>query len=312
MNIVGHEEAWKILCSADKNRAHSFLLEGKRGIGKSGLAMKFAEETLGNKERVRQGSHSDFLLVERKFDEKSGKKKRDILVDDARKVANFLSLTPAESDYRVVIIDSADELNNQAANSVLKIVEEPPKRSIVILLSHGGHVLPTIRSRCVSIRLKALGDKEMESILSNILDASTSDIELLKLVAEGSPGIARNIYDGDGLWILHELVEIIDGFPEFNYPRTNKFAERIVKNEEGWRIFNYIFDWVLTKSAKSAATGKALSLDGYDLTRNLSNLAKLLSFEGEWRNVSRETSVFNLDNKQVIVNILHKLSECYR
>ena len=99
--------------------------------------------------RIIAGGHADFLHIQRSEDEKTGKLRKEITVNEVRAVGSFLSKTPAEGGWRVVVIDSADEMNANAANAVLKVLEEPPKRALLLLVSHNpGRLLPTIRSRC--------------------------------------------------------------------------------------------------------------------------------------------------------------------
>ncbi len=304
MHIIGHSEAEDLLMKADLNRAQSFLLEGQRGIGKAGLAEKYAAHVLRNAEKIRARSHADFLVIEKRTDEKSGKEKKEIVVEDARKLREFLELTPAEGLHRVALIDSADELNTQAANAILKLVEEPPKRSIVILLSHGGHVLPTIRSRCISVKLRPLAENDMGKVLRNILpDVSEDDAEILKQIAEGSPGIAQVIYENDGLWILGELAEIIANYPNTNYQQLTKFAERVEKADNGWQVFCHIFEWAVSRTARDFAAGKPVRLGHAEILKPV-NIAYLLDRMERWNELRRETEVFNLDKKQTIAQTL--------
>lgn len=168
--LFGHSEAEaQLICEARSGKlAHGWIFSGPRGIGKATLAYRFARMLLsGNTDmnlpadhpvfrRVAMGSHTDLLVVEPVFDAKKGESAREISVSQAREISQFLSLTPGEGQWRVVIIDTADELNASSANAVLKILEEPPPQAILILISHNpGRLLPTIRSRCRLLRLKA-------------------------------------------------------------------------------------------------------------------------------------------------------------
>ena len=310
MTVIGHKQAEELLYGSNLSTSRSFLIEGPRGVGKALLAQNFAGHILGNIERVKSKSHSDFLLIEKRTDEEKGTKK-EIVAEDAKKLRGFLELTPAEGKHRVAIIDSADELNNQAANSILKMVEEPPRNAIIILLSHGGHVLPTIRSRCLSIKMQSLSHKEMKQVVSNImLNITESDLELLTDLCEGSPGMAKMLYENEGLWLLDNLVEIISHYPRYDYLNLTKFAEKAFKPAMGWQAFCYILSWLLAKLAKGYATGREVSIRGNRLGNNI-NLALLLDDISRWEKTQNETEIFNLEKKQVAVNHLAGLAECW-
>lgn len=311
-HILGHDEAEKLLFSGDRNKAKSFLLEGQRGIGKSALAVKYAANLLNcSIDRITGRSHPDLFVLERKYDEKAEKYKREISIDDARSMKDFLNRTPAEGTHRVVIVDSADELRMEAANCILKVVEEPPRHSAMILLSHGGFVLPTIRSRCASIRLQPLPHQQMCIIIGRLMaNVTESDIDQLCLVSEGSPGTAKMIYDNDGLWITATLAEIFHAYPRADYLAFTKFAERVVKSEKGWEVFCHIFGWLLATIAKSAARGQRLQLSHVEINMNV-NLPLLLDEIADWQQAQASSETFNLDHKQVVVNTLVKIASCW-
>src|SRR5581483_7887541 len=158
---------------------HAVLLGGPRGIGKATFAFRLARFVLarssaaelaapalfvapegpaaglvippdsGTFRRVAAGGHADLLTVERAYDPRRRRLRSEIVVDDTREIAAFLRLTPAEGGWRVVVVDGADEMNRNAANALLKILEEPPRQTLLILVAHSpGRLLPTIRSRC--------------------------------------------------------------------------------------------------------------------------------------------------------------------
>ncbi len=104
------------------------------------------------------GTHADLLTVEREWDPKRKRMRGEIVVEDVRRVADFLRRTPAEGGWRVVVLDGAEDLNRNAANALLKMLEEPPPRAILLLVcSAAGRLLPTIRSRCRRLDLAPLG-----------------------------------------------------------------------------------------------------------------------------------------------------------
>ncbi len=188
-DLVGHEAAERELLRLYSGRRlpHAILLAGPRGIGKATLAFRFARFLLaqgGDAERpaldlfssvgrrrprsaidpesgvfrrVAAGGHADLLTVERAWDPRRKRLRGEIVVEDTREIAAFFRLTAAEEGWRVVIVDGAEEMNRNAANAVLKILEEPPDRALLLLVSHNpGRLLPTIRSRCRRLALAPL------------------------------------------------------------------------------------------------------------------------------------------------------------
>ncbi len=148
---------------------HAWLITGAPGVGKATLAYRFARRLLAGVQpgdtlavdpaspvfrRVAVGSHADLLTVEREWDDKKSRLRGEIVVDDARAISAFLRLTPAEGGWRVVVIDGAEHMNRNAANAVLKMLEEPPPRAVLLLTCAApGRLLPTIRSRCRRLAL---------------------------------------------------------------------------------------------------------------------------------------------------------------
>lgn len=177
---------------------HAWLLAGPKGLGKATLAYRVARAALGAKHvgprpldvdpqdpiarRVAALSHPDLFVLRRGLNER-GKPRREIAVDDARELGHFFSLAPSEGGMRVAIVDAVDDLNRNAANAILKTLEEPPARSILLLVCHApGAILPTIRSRCRRLALRPLSDDEVRK-------ASGADAGIVAL-AKGRPGRA--------------------------------------------------------------------------------------------------------------------------
>ncbi|MCY4407885.1 MAG: DNA polymerase III subunit delta', partial [Rhodospirillaceae bacterium] len=172
-HLVGHEPAAGALVEAwgSGRLAHAWLIAGPRGIGKATLAYRFARFVLAGKEgidgltmapehpvfrRIAAGGHSDLAVIERGLGDR-GRLRAEIVVDDVRKANAFLSLTAGEGGWRVVIVDAADEMNRNAANALLKRLEEPPSRVLFLLVSHAPSRMPaTLRSRCRLLSLAPL------------------------------------------------------------------------------------------------------------------------------------------------------------
>src|SRR5579863_2134864 len=193
--LLGHETAEAALLQffAADRLPHGLLITGPHGIGKATLAFRFARFLLAQAaeprgptlfaptsptslalpaehpvfRRTASGGHADLLVVERGIDPKRKRARSEIVVEDARAIAGFLRLTPAEGGWRIVIVDTADDMNRNAANAVLKILEEPPPRALLILVSDNpGRLLPTIRSRCRRLPLRPLSEEIVARLLN--------------------------------------------------------------------------------------------------------------------------------------------------
>ena len=276
---IGHKQAEKQITDAIASGKihHAWLITGHRGIGKATLAYKFATLLLGESAipRIANHSHADFKVIE----SEDGK----IKVGEAREIGRFLSLTPAESKYRVVIIDPVDDMNANAANAILKVLEEPPKNTVLILVSHTvGKLLPTIRSRCRHLALQHLAFDDFQKGLKLALDTPTSDEEIRQLhkLSQGSIGIAIELYNNDGIHIYAQIKEFAGS------GRTTDiyaFAEKIAKDK--WDIFTWLIRCFINEKAKSGTVDCSAL---WDKTNEL----------------LRKTDAIFLDKKQVIANIL--------
>lgn len=200
-SYVGHDEQEQALLDALRGGRmhHAWLITGAKGLGKATLAYRFARMALGAKRtgprplevdpedqvarRVAALSHPDLFVLRRGLNDR-GKPRREIAVDDARDMGGFFALAPSEGGMRVAIIDAVDDLNRNAANAILKTLEEPPARSVLLLVCHApGAILPTIRSRCRRLALRALSDDQVEQALGAKDDAVVA-------LAKGRPGRA--------------------------------------------------------------------------------------------------------------------------
>lgn len=200
-SYVGHEAPEATLAEAMAGRMHhAWLLSGTKGLGKATLAYRFARAALGAKltgkrpldvdpndeiaRKIAAQAHPDLFVLRRGYNDR-GRPRREIAVDDARELGQFFSLAPSQGGMRVAIIDAVDDLNANSANAILKTLEEPPPRSVLLLVCHApGAALATIRSRCRRLALKPLSDDKVREALGGKPDAA-----LVKL-ARGRPGRA--------------------------------------------------------------------------------------------------------------------------
>lgn len=216
--MAGHLEAEQHLSEGVKGaRAHhAWLLTGPKGVGKATLAYRAVRYLLGARVigprpfdvheadpvtmKVGALCHPDLFVLRRQYGDR-GKARRDIGVDEARDLGRFLSMQPSEGGWRVAVIDSVDELNRNAANAILKTIEEPPPRTLLLLICHSpGSALATIRSRCRRLRLQTLPDQPCKDVVQRLSGKAPSDLVLQ--LAKGSPGkaLALLAHNADDLW----------------------------------------------------------------------------------------------------------------
>lgn len=200
--FLGHDAEERALADAlDGGRMHhAWLLAGPKGVGKATLAYRFARAALGARKsgkrpldvdpddvisrRISARSHPDLFVLRRGLNDR-GKPRREITVDDAREMAHFFALAPSEGGMRVAIIDAVDDLNRNAANAILKTLEEPPAHSVLLLVCHApGAALATIRSRCRRLPLRPLDDALVREAAGENAD------DALVALAKGRPGRA--------------------------------------------------------------------------------------------------------------------------
>jgi DNA polymerase-3 subunit delta' len=297
---------------------HAWLITGAAGVGKATLAFRFARRLLAGSgdslavdpaspvfRRVAMGSHADLLTVEREWDEKKSRLRGEIVVDDARAVSAFLRLTPAEGGWRVVVIDGAEHMNRNAANSVLKMLEEPPPQAILLLTCAApGRLLPTIRSRCRRLGLLPLAQAAMALALAEYLpDTSAADRSRLADLSAGSPGRALLLAEEKGLHLASLAAEVLEGVPSLSKLRAFAIAEQLGgRAEDRFTPFMTLLRDGLADTIRRAARGAPERLAGL---RPLAEWAEL------WQSLTRiqdETERLNLDRRQALLSSIALLN----
>jgi len=259
--VIGHQDVLKTLRDLyhQDTIAPCWLIVGQRGIGKATLAYQFAREVLSMNpqnpdglppslvfRQVAVGSYPNLLTIERTVNEE-GEEAREISVNESRKVLNFLHLSPAVPGWRVVIIDAVDELNRSAANALLKILEEPPLKTLILLVCHSlGQVLPTIRSRCQKLHCKPLDAKDFAE-----LEERSVEEELLPYV-RGSLGFYRSLVDVGGMVFLKKIEQAALQAKAGQLSFAQKFSEEVSKNPDQYKCFLWLISqWVYQTTLKT-------------------------------------------------------------
>jgi DNA polymerase-3 subunit delta' len=248
------------------------------------------------------------LTIERVMNEKTKRMKTQIAVEDVRKINGFMSLTPAEGGWRVVVVDGAEEMNAASANALLKILEEPPPRAILLLVcSAPGRLLPTIRSRCRRLRLGPLDDAAMATLLGQYLPGLDVDERgRLVTLAEGSPGRAVMLAEDEGLKVALLVDRLLADLPGVPVSRGYEIADVLGRSETGFSTF-----MDLVRAGVAAAVRESVRGRADPEQERLVGLRSLDAWGEVWQGLTRlqdETERFSGDKRQAIVAGIGMLS----
>ncbi len=323
-DLIGHKDAEARLAqSFESGRMHhAWLLTGPKGVGKATLAYRFARTLLGGQPqslgrldvaqsdpiaaRIAALGHGDFILLRRPYDFKTKKLRTEIPVAETRRLQDFFSRKSAEGGWRVCLIDSADELNISAANGVLKTLEEPPDKALLILLSSSpGRLLPTIRSRCMSLPLRAVPIEQ----IADWLIAQGNPAPLAKLAASlsrGAPGKAFALAENDAT-VLRPLRHILSALPQGDGLAEHRLADGLASPSAGSArtLFWDALTDIVQAQAIYASTGRwETALEPLKLSRPQSHWLALWE---RLQDLQRTEGALNMDKKTVMLSALAAL-----
>jgi DNA polymerase-3 subunit delta' len=313
-DLFGHEQAEHTFeaATAGGRLHHAWLITGAEGVGKATLAYRFARRLLTSQgapndptspvfRRVARATHADLLTVERAWDDKRKRQRTEIVIEGARDIAGFLRLTPAEGGWRVVVVDGAEHLNRNAANALLKVLEEPPARAVLLLTCAApGRLLPTIRSRCRRLPLRPLDAADMDRALARVLpDHDASARAGLAAIAGGSPGRAVLLAEEGGVAIASLVDEVLQAAPNIAVTRAYAVADKLARSDAGYSTF-----MDLLRDRLGAALREAARAKGDRLGKRLTEVRPLADWGEVWHALGRlqdETERSNLDKRHAIV-----------
>lgn len=321
--LVGHKAAEARLLQAHQagKLHHAWLLSGARGIGKATLAYRFARFLLqvptahgaqahttlhiapeGHAFRqVAAASHPDLLVIERAVDQRAKRLKTEIAVDDARGAQGFFARTSGAGGWRVAIVDAADDLNAESANALLKVIEEPPKQSIfLIVCNQPGRLLRTIRSRCLHLPMAPLSTDETLKVLRHLphgaIVAEEGGLRGAAELSRGSPGKAMDLIDSSGAAAFAEFLKRSKLSPATAVEIAAAFSGR--ETAEDYFIFcDLLVGWIAeqARAAGLSGHGEALARAHDDINASL-----------------RQADALNLDRRQTVTDALMRLEEALK
>jgi DNA polymerase III subunit delta' len=325
--LFGHAAAERGLLDAYRggHMPHACLIAGPAGLGKATLAYRMARLVLAHPDpqaaavkaatslqladdhpvarRVAAQAQPDLLVLVRTINEKTGKLRQDIQVDDVRRTVTFFGSTAGEGGWRVAIVDAVDELNAAGANALLKVLEEPPRRALLLLVSHSAaRVLPTIRSRCRVLTLRPLAADDVARAAAAAIGRSPEDagIRAAAAVAEGCVARALALLDGDALDLRNRILGLLEQLPALDPGALHALGDSL----QG------------TDAAKLSAFVDTVNAW---LSARLSNgsvePARLVRVAQAWEQVNsaaRDVAEYNLERKPLVFSVFGWLAEAAR
>ncbi|SON55923.1 DNA polymerase III subunit gamma/tau [Hartmannibacter diazotrophicus] len=324
--LFGHREAEHTLAAAYRSGRmhHAWLITGPKGIGKATLAYRMARYLLSHADpsrapesddlgttfdprvdaQVTHGAHPNLLHLMRPLSS-DGKRYMTVLsVDEVRRAAMFFGNSAGGSGYRIAIVDAADDMNPNAANALLKMLEEPPPRAVFFVLCHApGRLLPTIRSRCRRLILSSLAAEDLHAALDHLgLAVDPSNEASLEKLAEGSVRRALECLSGNGLELAAAFDDLAANLPRIDRKALHRFAEAATgrKGRDELPLVGEFARTYLTEHMRLAAEQGASAAKPY------------ADAFGRVERILAETEGINLDRKQAVLDIVQSLADCAR
>jgi DNA polymerase-3 subunit delta' len=326
--LIGHAAAESELLNACRSEKlpHAWLIGGQEGIGKATLAWRFARFLLAHPDpraapvraapdlsidpqspAVRQAmalAHPDLTLLRRNWNPQPKNFYSEIRVEDVRNSLQLFQKSAGAGGWRICIVDCAEDLNRNGANALLKMIEEPPPRSLFLIVSHKpGQVLPTIRSRCRRLVLEGLASVDIEKIIGGLgdpwSDTTPTDLSRAAARANGSVREALKRVDPAFSEIAAMIEAAVAQLPEADFREIHKLADTVSARGAGDAfdgLMNALYDWL----AARAHGGQG------------ARLASIAELWEKIRAATRETDTYNLDRKLHVLSVFAELAAAAR
>ena len=328
--LFGHHEAEQTLLNAYRGGRipHAWLIGGPQGIGKATLAYRMARFVLSHRDpaapqvqsattleldpahavarQIAAEAHGGLLEIHRTANDK-GVLRTVITVDDARETVSFFGSTAAVEGWRVCIVDTVDELNANAANALLKVLEEPPQRALFLLVTHASaRVLPTIQSRCRKLSLRALSADDVlaAAALATEREAGDADLREVAEASEGSVSRAINLLGGGALKLQQRTAALLNTLPHVDPRELHALGDALGTSDRValGAFIDCVDRWI----------GERMHADEPGLNANLPRLARLAEVWEKINKAARETESYNLERKPLVFSVFSLLADATR
>ena len=325
--FFGHPEAEQTLLDAYRGGRipHAWLIGGESGIGKATLAYRMARFVLAYPDpampaaqraksldvpadhpttrRIAGQAHSDLLVLRRVINEKTGKLFTVTRVDDVRRTVPFFGSTAGEGGWRVAIVDPLEDLNRAGENALLKVLEEPPPRTLLLLVSHApGRVLPTIRSRCRTLVLRPLAVENVIRAVTAVAEEGTSadDVRDAAAAADGSAGRALTFLEGDALELRQQVTGLLERLPALEPRALHALGEKIAGTQAETLIafMDAVNTWLSTRLRSGP--------------QESARLARVAEVWAKVNQAMQDAEAYNLDRKPLVFSVFGQLAEAAR
>lgn len=345
-HLYGHQPAQDAFLNAFNSGRmhHAWLISGPKGVGKATLAWRLARFLLAMPEndggmfaapkpetldipdtnpvahRLRALSEPRLFLIRRPWNDKTETLRQDITVDETRKLQTFLGLSAADGGRRVVIVDAADEMNRNAANGILKLLEEPPAKVTFLLIAHQpADLLPTIRSRCRDLRLGPLTPQDLNNALTQAgAEVPPSQREPLAQLAGGSVGEAYRLTTLDGLKLYALLIRLFSTLPKMDRPLARLLSDNGAnrRTPEAFDLTVTLIDAFLARTARAAALHAIPPEAAPGEAQLIERLANFPGADRVWADLAQTLSLrarkgkaVNLDPAALLMDMVLKVDE---
>ena len=325
--LYGHADAERTLLEAYQSTrmAHAWLIGGPPGIGKATLAYRLARFILAHPDpkaadvqaatslavdpdnlvarRVAAQAQGDLLVLERVINEKTDKLFTVIRVEDVRRSVSFFGSTAGEGGWRIAIVDAVDDMDRPSANALLKVLEEPPARTLLLLLSHApGRELPTIRSRCRRMLLRALETDEVTRALATATgrDAAESEVVAAAAASDGSVGRALRFLDGPALALRQRILDLLAQLPNPDPRALHALGDALSGSEpQTLAAFMDMVNAWLSGRLDAGRHGAAAMVKAAETSEKVNRAA-------------RDVEAYNLERKPLVFSVFGLLAETAR
>jgi DNA polymerase-3 subunit delta' len=324
--LFGHAAAEATLFGAYRSGRipHAFLIVGPKGIGKATLAYRMARFVMAHPDpaapevrnavslavddndpvarRIAAQGQPDLLVIERVLNDK-GVLHKLIRVEDVRETVPFFGSTAREGGWRIAIVDAVDELNASGANALLKVLEEPPERALLLLISHSAsRVLPTIRSRCRILPLRPLEQTDLSAAIAAATRRNADDPEIAAAAAAADGSVARalSMLDGDALGLRQNATAMLDRLPATDTKALHALGEAIAGTDAAplAAFLDTVNDWLSARLDREQG--------------GIARLNRLAEASERINEAVREAETYNLERKPLVFSVFGLLAEATR